>query len=255
MTGYLDPPPLALAHRGGSGTADNVGIENSVAAFAHAYELGFRYFETDVRASSDAVVYAIHDETLERLSGSRDAVAALSSDAIDGMRLDRRETFARLEALYERFPDVRLNIDLKCDDVVEPCCALIERRGDTSRTLLASFSHRRLQRARRRLPSVATSASSLEVAAVKLLPTPLLRRMRLAPVCLQVPATRGRLRLVTAGFVRKAHALGLQVHVWTIDDARQMHELLDLGVDGIVSDRTDVLRDVLVARGSWKDVR
>lgn len=253
MTGYLDPPPLALAHRGGSGTAGNVGIENSLAAFAHAYELGFRYFETDVRASSDAVVYAIHDETLRRLSGSDAAVATLTAESLDQQRLGQREAFARLEEVYEQFPDARLNIDLKCDDVVEPTCALIERRGDTSRTLLASFSHRRLRRARRRLPTVATSASSLEVAVVKLLPTPLLRVLPLAPMCLQVPATRGRLRVVTSGFVRKAHRLGLQVHVWTIDDAQQMHDLLDLGVDGIVTDRTDVLRDVLVARGIWKD--
>lgn len=255
MTGYLDPPPLALAHRGGSGTAGNVGIENSLAAFSHAYELGFRYFETDVRASADAVVYAIHDETLDRLCGSDAAVAALTASALDQHRLDEREALARLETLYETFPDARLNIDLKCDDVVEPTCSLIERRGDVSRTLLASFSHRRLRRARRRLPGVATSASSLEAAVVKLLPTPLLRILPLAPVCLQVPATRGPVRVVTAGFVRKAHALGLQVHVWTIDDAQQMHDLLDLGVDGIVTDRTDVLKDVLVARGTWKGAR
>ena len=254
MTGYLDPPPLALAHRGGSLTAGNVGIENSLAAFGHAYALGYRYFETDVRASADGIVYAIHDATLERLSGSNVAVAEVTAEVLDRELIDGREPYARLEGLFTQYPDARLNIDLKSDDVLEATCTLVERLGVQRRTLLASFSHRRLRRARRRVPGVATSASSIEVAVIKLLPTVLLRVGRLAPVCLQVPATRGRLRVVTSGFVRKAHALGLQVHVWTIDDAQQMHELLDLGVDGIVTDRTDVLRDVLIARGTWRDV-
>ncbi|MBD8606276.1 glycerophosphodiester phosphodiesterase [Aeromicrobium sp. CFBP 8757] len=255
MSGYLDPPPLALAHRGGSGVPGNVGVENSLAAFSHAHALGYRYFETDVRSSSDGVVYAIHDAALDRLTGSADTVAGLTAEALDLLRLDGREPFARLDALYATFPDARLNIDLKSDDVVGPAVDLLTGLGVVDRTLLASFSHRRLRRVRRLLPDVATSASSLEAALVKLLPTVVLRRLRLAPVCLQVPARRGRLRLVTDGFVRKAHALGLQVHVWTIDEPDEMHELLDLGVDGLVTDRTDVLKDVLTARGVWKDPR
>lgn len=253
VTGYLDPPPLAFAHRGGSGTAGNVGIENSLAAFAHAYELGYRYLETDVRATSDGVVYAVHDAALDRLAGSADSVAGLTAESLDLQRLDQREPFARLTALYETFPDARLNIDLKSDDVVEPTCGLVRDAGATDRTLLASFSHRRLRRARRLLPQVATSASATEAALVKLLPTAVLRRLRLAPVCLQVPVRRGRVTVVTSGLIRKAHALGLQVHVWTIDDPVEMRRLLELGVDGIITDRTDLLKDVLVERGTWKE--
>lgn len=255
MPGYLDPPPLALAHRGGSGVPANVGIENSVAAFAHAYDLGFRYLETDVRRSSDGVVYAIHDDALDRLSGAAGAVASSTAAELDLRRLDDREPFARLEVLYATFPDARLNIDLKSDDSVEATCRLVADLGTVDRTLLASFSHRRLRRARRHLPDVATSASSLEAALFALLPIAVLRRLRLAPVCLQVPADRGPVPVVTRRLVRRAHALGVQVHVWTIDDADEMHRLLDLGVDGIVTDRTDVLKDVLIARGSWKDPR
>ncbi|WP_456694747.1 glycerophosphodiester phosphodiesterase family protein [Aeromicrobium sp. P5_D10] len=256
MPGYLDPPPLAFAHRGGSKVADNVGIENSLAAFAHAYRLGFRYLETDVRSSSDGIVYAIHDAALDRLTGSSDSVSALTAEALDLQRLDQREPFARLEALYETFPDARLNIDLKSDDVVESTCSLIEALGTENRTLLASFSYRRLRRVRKRLRSVATSGSSVEVAAVRLLPTWVLKLFGpKAPVCLQVPATRGRFTVVTPRFLQRAHTLGMQVHVWTIDDADQMNRLLDLGVDGIVTDRTDVLKDVLVARGTWREPR
>jgi glycerophosphoryl diester phosphodiesterase len=250
VTGFLDAPPLAFAHRGGSGTAGNVGIENSLAAFAHAYELGYRYLETDVRMSSDGVVYAIHDAALDRLTGSASAVAALTAESLDLQRLDEREPFARLEALYEAFPDARLNIDVKSDDAVEATCAIVTAHDAVDRTCLSSFSHARLTRIRKILPEVATSASRPEVALVKFLPRRLLRPRA---VCLQVPAAYRGIRVVTPRLIRRAHALGLQVHAWTIDDADEMHELLDLGVDGIITDRTDVLKDVLIARGTWKD--
>lgn len=250
MTGFLDAPPLAFAHRGGSATAGNVGIENSLAAFAHAYELGYRYLETDVRMSSDGVVYAIHDEALHRLTGSPDPVATLTAESLDLQRLDQREPFARLEALYETFPDARLNIDVKSDDAVEATCAIVAAHDAVDRTCLSSFSHARLTRIRQILPDVATSASRREVALAKFLPRRLLRP---EAVCLQVPAGYRGIRFVTRRFVLKAHGLGLQVHVWTIDDADEMHQLLDLGVDGIITDRTDVLKHVLMNRGTWKD--
>jgi glycerophosphoryl diester phosphodiesterase len=250
VSSYLGPPPLAFAHRGGSGTAGNVGIENSLAAFAHAYELGYRYLETDVRTSSDGVVYAVHDEALDRLTGSADPVASLTAESLDLQRLDRREPLARLEVLYESFPDARINIDVKSDDAVEPTCAIVRAQDAVDRTCLASFSHRRLQRIRATLPDVATSASGREAVRAKLLPGALART---PAVCLQVPARRGPLRVVTRRFVRRAHASGLQVHVWTVDEPAEMHELLDLGVDGIITDRTDVLKDVLVSRGTWRD--
>ncbi|MET0449063.1 MAG: glycerophosphodiester phosphodiesterase [Aeromicrobium sp.] len=254
MSGYLDPPPLAFAHRGGAKTAGNVGIENSLAAFAHAYRLGYRYFETDVRVTSDGTVYAVHDAGLDRLTGAADLVNALSAESLDLQRLDQREPIARLDALFEAFPDARLNIDVKSDDAVEPTCELVRAQGAVDRTCLTSFSHRRLTRIRSILPEVTTSASAREVAVARLLPLPVLRHLgRPRGTCLQVPARRGRFVVVTPGFVRRAHALDLQVHVWTVDDAAEMHRLLDLGVDGIITDRTDVLKDVLVARGSWKD--
>ena len=250
MTGFLDAPPLAFAHRGGSTTAGNVGIENSLAAFAHAYELGYRYLETDVRMSSDGVVYAIHDEALDRLTGSSDPVATLTAESLDLQRLDQREPFARLDALYEAFPDARLNIDVKSDDAVEATCSIVAAHDAVDRTCLSSFSHTRLVRIRKILPEVATSASRREVALFTLLPGRLISRR---VVCLQVPVGYRGIRLVTPRFIRRAHARGLQVHVWTVDDADEMHRLLDLGADGIITDRTDVLKDVLIARGTWKD--
>ncbi len=252
---YLDSPtPIAFAHRGGSLNAPNVGIENSLAAFAHAYGLGFRYFEIDVHVSADGRVYVFHDDTLERMTGNRASIASLTADLVDVELLGGREPIPTLEALMKTFPDVRFNIDVKSEEAVEETCAVIEDYDAFDRVCLASFDHDRVQRLRQRLPGVATASSSREAAMVKLLPALLLRRTKVqAAVCLQVPERRHGIRVVTRRFVRRAHALGMQVHVWTVDDADSINRLLDLGVDGIISDRTDILKDVLVARRMWRD--
>jgi glycerophosphoryl diester phosphodiesterase len=250
---YLDAPPLALAHRGGAGVPDNVGIENSVAAFAHAYRMGYRYFETDVRLSADGVVFAVHDETLERLTGSTRAVADMTAAQLRSELLDGREPLVSLDDLMDEFGDAKFNVDVKSDDVVEPMCQLVKRRGAFDSACLASFSAARLKQIRAFEPQIATSAGPAEVAAFRLLPGFAARRIASAPVALQVPERRGPITVVTRGFVQRAHAAGVQVHVWTVDDEASIERLLDLGVDGIVSDRTDILKQVLVRRGVWKD--
>lgn len=251
---YLNSPtPIAFAHRGGSLVEVNVGIENSMEAFAHAYELGYRYLETDVHVSSDGRVYAFHDDTLERMTSNPATIASLTADLVDGELLGGRVKIPTLESVLKAFPDARLNIDVKSDAAVEETCAVIEDYDAIDRVCLASFEHGRLQRIRRRLPAVATSASSREAALVKLFPTAILRRLSIPAVALQVPERRHGITVVTPRFIRRAHALGMHVHVWTVDDEASISRLLDLGVDGIITDRTDVLKDVLVARGMWKE--
>ena len=249
---YLDAPvPLALAHRGGAGTGSNVGIENTRESFADAVARGFAYLETDVRCSADGTVWTLHDETLERVAGDGAAVAELTDTQIAARRLDGRAAPARLVDVLRDFPDTRLNIDIKAEDAVEATCDLVRAEGAIGRVCLASFSYRRVRRVRRLLPGVATGASSLEVALVKLLPAVVLRVLRLPRAdCLQVPVSNGGLTVVTDRFIRRAHGLGLQVHVWTVDETDEMNRLLDLGVDGLITDRTDLLADVLAARGT-----
>ncbi len=253
--GYLDEPePIGFAHRGGAGTGTNVGIENSLEAFADAVARGFTYLETDVRCSADGTVHVVHDETLERLTGSPAAVADLTDRQLALERLDHRAALPRLVDVLNALPEARLNIDIKSDDAIEAACDLIVAEDAVDRVCLASFSHRRLRRIRRLLPTVVTGASMLEVALVVLLPVGLLRVLGLPRArCLQVPvATRG-LPVTTPRLVARARRLGLPVHVWTVDDADEMHRLLDLGVDGIITDRTDVLADVLRARRIRED--
>lgn len=252
---YFDAStPLALAHRGGALLPANEGIENSLLAFQNAVDLGFRYLETDVHCSADGVVYAFHDDNLGRLTGNPAAINSLGATEIDEARLGGREPIPTMRELFEALPEARFNIDVKADRAVDPILDLIEECGAIDRVCLASFSHERLRRLRARMPQVASSFSPREVARLKLSPTSLGQSFgaRGGGVCVQVPHTRGRITIVTRRFVDRAHALGLQVHVWTIDEADEMDSLLDLGVDGIVSDRIDVLKDVLTARGQWK---
>lgn len=252
---FETPTPLALAHRGGALLPANKGIENSIVAFRNAVDLGYRYLETDVHCSSDGVVFAFHDDNLERLTGHPAAISSLSATEIGTARLGGREPIPTMRELFEALPEARFNIDVKSDGAVGPTLALIEDCGAADRVCLASFSHERLQLIRARAPRLATSFSPREVARLKLSPTASGQAFGVqhGGVCLQVPHTRGRITVVTRRFIDRAHALGLQVHVWTIDDADEMNQLLDLGVDGLVSDRIDLLKDVLTARGQWND--
>ncbi|CAM3477437.1 glycerophosphodiester phosphodiesterase family protein [Occultella aeris] len=249
---YLHPGPLALAHRGGAGYALNEGIENSLRAVRNAVDLGFTYVETDVRASADGVPFVFHDPDLSRVVGSAVDVHALTAADLRAATLAGGESIPTLAELLEEFGGTRFNIDVKSDDVVAPALAVIEAQRAFDRVLIAAFDHRRLQRVRRAHPEAATSGSPLETASLRWgVGAARSLAARNGVVCLQVPTTfRGR-ALVTGPFVATAHRYGLQVHVWTIDDADTMNALFDLGVDGIVADRIDVLRDVLIARGAW----
>lgn len=252
---YLDAPvPLAMAHRGGALLTENAAIENTLTAFRNAVALGFEYLETDVHVSRDGVVYAFHDLDLGRLAELTDTIAAMDSSAVDAVRLAGREPIPRLHDVLMALPEARFNIDVKSDAAVEPTLAVLRAAGGVDRVCLASFSGARLRLIRALCPEVATSLSPAEVALLRLAPVRALQSVgaRRGAVCVQVPVRRGRLKVVTQGFLRRAHRLGLQVHVWTVDDPDEMRWLLGIGVDGLVTDRPDVLRDVLTERGAWR---
>ncbi len=258
MAPYLGEPPLALAHRGGSELPGNLGLENSLTAFRNAVALGYRYLETDVHATSDGHLVAFHDDRLDRVTDRRGRLAEQTLAQIGEARIGGREPIPTFEELLRQFPQTRFNVDLKAPGAVDPLWRMIETFGVHDRVCVGSFSNRRLWRFRRLARgSVATAAGRLGTVALRFLPWPLSRVLHSPGVAFQVPWTVGRppwrLTVVTPGFLRRAHRLGKQVHVWTIDDPAQMSALLDLGVDGIVTDRPDLLREVLRARGQWHE--
>jgi glycerophosphoryl diester phosphodiesterase len=253
--GYLDSPrPLAFAHRGGAYHPEIEGLENTMAAFRHAVELGYTYLETDVHVTSDGVLLAFHDTVLDRVTDRTGAIADSTYAEVQRATIGGSEPVPTLAQLFDAFPHARFNIDLKSEGAVEALAAFIEERRAWDRVLVGSFSGRRMQAFRRRTRGrVATSAHPLEVAAFLLSPSARLARLltRGRPAALQIPHRRGRLVVASRGLVRRARAAGVHVHVWTIDDPIEMNTLLDRGVDGIMTDRTDILRDVLRARGQW----
>ena len=259
---YLDealthpPGPLAFAHRGGAYHPDLEGLENTMAAFRHAHELGYRYLETDVHATADGVLLAFHDAALDRVCDVRGEIAQLTAAEVAGALVGGRERVPTLADLFDAFPDVRFNIDLKSGAAVPLLASFVAERDAWDRVLVGSFNPGRLRRFRHLTGGrVPTSAHPWEVLAFRALPSgrlaDVLTRRRVA--ALQVPHARRGVRITTPGLVRRAHAAGKHVHVWTIDDPEEMRTLLDRGVDGLMTDRTDILRDVLADRGQWRE--
>ncbi|MFE9402831.1 glycerophosphodiester phosphodiesterase [Streptomyces sp. NPDC006530] len=246
---YLDhPAPIPFAHRGGA--AD--GIENTAAAFKRAAAAGYRYFETDVHTTADGRLVAFHDATLDRVTDARGKIAELPWDAVKRARVAGREPLPLFEELLEAFPEARWNVDLKTESALVPLIDLIRRADAWDRVCVGSFSEARVARAHRLAgPRLATSYGVRGVAALRLRSYKIPAPLRPGAVSAQVPESQNGIPVVDRRFVRTAHALGLHVHVWTINDPARMRALLDLGVDGIMTDHLETLRTVLTDRGGW----
>ena len=247
---YLDAPvPLAFAHRGGAAAGD----ENTASAFERSVTLGFRYVETDVHATADGIPVVFHDPTLARMTGRADRIDALTWADLATVRVGGAAAVPRLDEVLAAWPAIRFNIDVKSDAGVEPVVAAVRQAGAIDRVLLASFSDARLTRIRAvggpRLATALGRGAVVRLRLASLAGVPV--RFPASAVAAQVPVRHGRLLVVDRRLVATAHRAGLQVHVWTIDDPAEMNRLLDLGVDGIMTDRTDVLRDVYAARNLW----
>lgn len=252
---YFSPDFLAFAHRGGALYAPNLNRENSRHAFDEAAALGYRYFETDVHATADGVLLAFHDDRLDRVTDRQGKISDLPAAEIAEARIHGLDPIPRLAELLTAFPDARFNIDAKSPAAVRLLADTIAEHGAQRRVCLSSFGVRRLHELRRRAGrSVASCASAAGVAAHRFLPW--LSRVLQSPApVLQIPVRHvlggHEVTLVTPRLVADVHRAGKQVHVWTVDDRAEMERLLDLGVDGIFTDRIDTLKTVLTERGRW----
>jgi glycerophosphoryl diester phosphodiesterase len=246
---YLDHPgPIPFAHRGGA--AD--GLENTVAQFRRAIETGYRYLETDVHATRDGKLVAFHDATLDRVTDGAGRIADLPWSDVRRARVGGKEPVALFEELLETFPEARWNVDLKDEPALHPLLDLIARTDAWDRVCVGSFSEARVVRAQRLAgPRLATSYGTRGVLNLRLRSWGVPAALRRSAIAAQVPEAQSGIQVVDPRFVRAAHARGLQVHVWTINDADRMHRLLDLGVDGIMTDHIDTLRKVMEDRGVW----
>jgi glycerophosphoryl diester phosphodiesterase len=248
---FLDGPlPLAMAHRGGAIEH----LENTMPAFQASVDLGYRYLETDVQVTADGVLVAFHDATLERVTDRSGRLDTLTWAQVSSARIGGREPVVRLEDLLGAWPDVRFNLDIKAAGVLAPLVRTVRRLKVADRICLGSFSDARIAAARRLFgPAVCTALGPRGVAALRLSSySPRAAGLvRMEAGCAQVPLQLGGRALVDERFLAAAHARGLQVHVWTVDDPADASRMLDLGVDGIMTDRPAMLREVLEKRGQW----
>jgi glycerophosphoryl diester phosphodiesterase len=246
-TDFLDhPTPVAFAHRGGAGHFS----ENSWRAFEHAVKLGYAYLETDAHATSDGVLVAFHDKTLDRVTDRTGAIASLPWKQVAEARIAGTDSIPRLEDLVCAWPDVRFNIDVKDAPAARPLAEMMRRTAAWDRVCITSFSAARLNATRRLLDRpVCMAATPVGAAALRsgvpgrLLASAFARR---SVRCAQIP-----IGLASPQLVGRAREAGLAVHVWTVNDATVMSSLLDLGVDGIMTDQTELLRDIMISRGQW----
>ncbi len=239
---------LAFAHRGGAVDFP----ENTMAAFQAAVEMGFTYLETDAYATRDGVLLSFHDDRLDRVTNHQGAIEELDYAAVKPARIGGQEPIPLLEDLIAAFPDARFNIDPKHDACVEPLIEAIKRTGAVERVCIGSFSDKRLQRMRDALgPKLCTSLGPLGTARLRFSAWGLPMGGFSAVGCAQIPVIQSGFTLGNKSMVDRAHKAGLQVHIWTIDDPDEMNRLLDMGVDGLMTDRPAVLKQVLQERGLW----
>jgi glycerophosphoryl diester phosphodiesterase len=254
--------PRLFAHRGASGEAP----ENTLVAFQRAVELGMSYAELDVHASRDGIVVVSHDATLERTTNGRGHIRELyltelqTFDAGYHFSSDNGETFPfratgvkipTLIAVLESFPTLHLTIEIKQVDppIEELVIAAVRSCGHEEHVILASEHDAVLARVRALAPEIASSFAYGEVVEfIQRVTTNQLSDYRPPGQALQIPPEFQGIPLVTAQTVAAAHALNCEMHVWTIDDPLEMEQLLDLDVDGIMSNFPGRLLEVVRRR-------
>lgn len=247
------PAPRVLAHRGFvPPDADGI-VENTLAAFAAAHSAGAVYVESDCHLTADGVVVLFHDDDLSRVTGDPRRIATVTHAELVRIMADRGGVLSVREAL-DAFPTLRFNLDVKAERAALPLGRAVAPQAH--RVLLTSFSDARrraaMDAAERAGGKPATSGGQASVgravAAAATGSGALVRRALHGIDALQVPERVGAMRIATPRFVRAAHAAGVEVHVWTVNDEIAMERLLDIGVDGLVTDRTDIALRVVARR-------
>jgi glycerophosphoryl diester phosphodiesterase len=217
-------------------------------AFQYAVDHGYRYVETDVQVTADGVLVAFHDNDLSRTCGRAGRISQLPWAEVQTALVDGKAPIPLLEDMLGTWPHLRVNIDCKVNAAVDALTSTLVRCNALDRVCVGAFSDRRMKQLRALMGDNLCTALSPGSAVALRFGKP----RRAAANAAQVPVSQGPITVVTDRFVDRAHSLGIKVHVWTIDDAAEMHRLLDLGVDGIMTDRPLVLRHVFEERGIWR---
>jgi glycerophosphoryl diester phosphodiesterase len=257
---FVDQPDtLVIAHQGG----DGLWPSNTLYAFERATALGADVLEMDVHSTADGVIVLSHDETVDRLTDGSGLIKEMTLEQLkeldagydwnkdDSTSFPYRGqgiTIPTLEEVLTAFPDMRMNIEIKQREpsIVASFCNLLRRHDRERRVLVASFHPDTIEAFRQTCPEMATAATEPEIRPFFVLNRIFLDAVYRPPAeAFQVPEYSGNLHVLTPRFVRGAHNHNINVHVWTVNETEDMRRLLELGVDGIITDRPDRLLTLL----------
>lgn len=240
--------PLPLAHQGGGDDE----VENSTAAFANAARLGYRYLDVDLQVTSDGVLVAHHDETLDRLTDLDGRIDEKPWAEVAEARLPNGEPLARFDELLDAHASACWNIEIKTNTALGPAVEVVGDRGLDQQVCFNTFNDLRMRRIRKAAADLDPAYSTPLVSTIWLkltsyLPLPYRSFAHVS----QAPVKDRGIPVLNERFVERAHRVGLHVIAWTIDEPDEMQRLLDIGVDGILTDAPSQLKSVLEERGEW----
>lgn len=254
-----DPKPLVIAHQGG----ERLWPSNTMYAFEHAADLRVDILEMDIHLTVDGEIVVIHDDTVDRTTDGTGAVKEMTLEDIKALdagyywTVDGGQTYpyrgqgitiAALREVFTAFHDIRMNIEIKQKEpsMVQDFCDLLQEFNMKQKVLVASFHEEAMSEFRETCPGVATSTYTDEVVTFFVFKTLFLAPAYSPPAeAVQVPEYRSGLHVLTPRFVRAAQRRNMEVHAWTINTAEDMELMMDLGVDGIITDYPDMLLDML----------
>ncbi|MHA1575835.1 MAG: glycerophosphodiester phosphodiesterase [Candidatus Thorarchaeota archaeon] len=260
--------PLIMGHRGDSSSAP----ENTILSIEKAIDVGIDFFESDISMTKDDELVLFHDvepDDLQRVTGQTGRIRDWTLDELkeldvgyyftqdDGQTYPFRDDGHKIitvREVFERFPDLKMNLDLKTSELKAPEClaSLIKEFNREQSVIVGSFHDTQISRFRQIMPEVATAACPSEVTkflfGLKMRTLGLIVRNAQYQV-FQVPEKYGRINVIDKRFITASHERGIAVHVWTINDREKMVEMINLGVDGIITDNTALLREVLAEMG------
>ena len=253
--------PIAIAHRG----SRELWPENTMVSFGGAIDMGYRHLETDLHITADGVLVCFHDDTVDRTTDGSGDVSDYTLSELKSLDAGYRHrgpeghayrssgvTIPSCEEVVTKWPDVRVVVDLKTEGLTETLAEVIDDLGLHNRLIVGSFSDERIAEFRRATGGRVATSTGPVLTRAWLLTSRVGRGAGGEASALQIPTHLRGVKVVNRRLVETAHKYGLQVHVWTVNVVDQMERLLDLGVDGLVTDRPDLLKEVLESRGQWE---
>ena len=238
---------VPIAHRGASLLAS----ENSFESFRKAFDLGYRVIETDIHSSKDGTAYIFHDITLERLTGENLKISDLKDVDIDSLKINNSSIIPRLSNVFEEFPEGLFNLDAKTWKSTMPIVDTIQNMGCRSRVCIGSFNDRRVNAIIKELGLETCHSMGTSNVIKFYLGAQLGIEQHFTSQCIQLPIKMFGISLTTRKVLSYARKLGIKIHFWTINNPVIMQQLLELNVDGIMTDDCVLLKEIMKEQNKW----